>query len=106
MNSVKSSIKKMKRDPRLADALATARRTGSEAFHAGKMRVPAMDPAVMKLLEFSCGFDASEKTSVVIVLLDAWLAGWTVSNLAAPVDGIMGARSAAIAASNDLKETA
>jgi len=101
-----SSAKKMANDPRLVDALATARRIGSEAFHAGKRCVPAMDPAAMSLLEVSRGFGASEKTSVVIVLLDAWLAGWTVSNLAAPVDGIMGARAAAIAASNDLKETA
>lgn len=60
-----------------------AAQLGKAAFEAGKMCVPAHDPAVMGLLK---GKQVGDPATVAI--LDAWLRAWHEANLAAPVEGL------------------
>lgn len=53
---------------------------GQEAFARGALRVPAMDPAVAPALEdLPVGLGAAD-------MLEGWLQGWDVANLAVPVE--------------------
>lgn len=55
-----------------------AAQLGKEAFEAGKMRVPVLDPALLKLL-------ADNRTADTLAVLQAWVRAWDAANLKAEV---------------------
>lgn len=58
---------------------------GREAFKAGRKCVPALDPG---FTAEACAGGGDAAT--VADLLGAWLRGWTLENVAAPVVGMLG----------------
>jgi len=58
----------------LVDTTAAAA-LGAQAFADGRMRVPALDPAI-------CAHIKGKDTAGVIAALDAWLKAWDRANLA------------------------
>lgn len=56
-----------------------ARAAGRAAFEAGAPRIPALVPGLTEAVCNGAG--------TVCELLDAWLRGWDLANLAAPIEG-------------------
>lgn len=59
-------------------AIEQATQLGKAAFEAGKTRVAAHDPALLKLL-------ADNRTADTLAVLKAWVRAWDVANLKAEV---------------------
>jgi hypothetical protein len=62
------------------ERLAAAKKAGRAAFHAGKLRVPALDSVLMSLIVPGRMIgDKSEDSAMR--LMSAWIAGWDAENL-------------------------
>ncbi|GHV91213.1 hypothetical protein AGMMS50268_17160 [Spirochaetia bacterium] len=72
-----------------ASVKAKAKQLGISAFHAGKKCIPALDKAMMDLLESPemDAFGPPEKMGRSIPVLKAWIERFTEAKLDAPIQG-------------------